>query len=186
MKKRFRSILPLTMALSILLALSACSSTAADTNEENSSPAYEEDPYIEVMVGDVLYSDDNCSVTIDGLEADDDGGCILTLSVTSSYEDGSLGVHVDAYDTDKFNTYLEKRAAGKDATVGTEEGYDCYTEEDEYETELSLVFPGNYVYFNISICAYSEFITQEQLNSGGVLEATTLMYDEIILINTVE
>ncbi len=218
MKKKFRSLLALMMALAMVLALAACgsSSTDTDTVEEDASVTseedegvvvydidsstsyvpdtsadYEEEPwYIEVAVGDVLYSDDNCTITIASLETTDDGGSTLTLGVDSTYE-GSLAIDVSAFDTDKYNTFLEKDAADEEASVETKEALGYITVADEAEDdedgEWAYEFSGEYIYYSVYIYTYSELLTKEQADSAESVDLLDQdLYMETILINAAE
>ncbi|MCD7843117.1 MAG: hypothetical protein LUG17_00635 [Clostridiales bacterium] len=213
MKKKFRSILALAMALAMVLALTACgsSSTDADTVEEDASVTSEEDEgvvvydidastsyvedygedtsadyeeetieLVEVAAGDVLYSDDNCSVTLASVETNDDGGTTVTLSVVNNYE-GSLTVGVVAYGEDQIESVLDGSHSGK------VEGYDSYTVEGETEADWAYEFSSEYIYFDIDVAVFSEFLTQEQIEGNEYLgEAEGLLFDTVFLVNTAE
>ena len=166
-KKTFRYVAALALSAAVVMSLGGCGSdsTSSDDTEDvaddgsgNVGTAVYK--YDEFTVGDKLYSDDKCTITISSLDTNDDGSSVLTLTGTSDY-DVSIGINASSYDTDEFEKMIEDNENGGNSMILTVGSITHITEEGETEFELEFEFDATYEYYDISIFEYSEFLTED-------------------------
>lgn len=181
-KKTIKSITALAMSFAMVLSLGACANESSETEDfsDTDESIDEGITCIDASIGDMLYSDNKCSVTIKSIDTNDKGGSSITLSLVSNY-DTSVGVALYPYDTDKFETFMESGSGVISLAEDTTSW--IFLEEDNTEDEATWDFSNEYVYFLVEVVKYDRMATEDDVDE--YLEGETL-YSQYIKLTSEE